>query len=245
MVSRSGIVTLAVVILLLPFIASAEKIVFVTEDVDNPPSFYEENGQLVGTVTDCIREVCGRLGIVPEFGRFPWKRTLRNVRIGEADAIFPLFHNEERTEFLYYPNEPLGTVKMVIFARKGSGMKMTGVTDLKGKSVAVIAGYSYGNPEFDKYEGAKKVDCDTYADQLRILDRGRVDLAATDEDQFVFSAKKLGFGDKFERVYLISESPWYAAFSKKSSGTERKDSGREVRQSHSPTEGRRRYSADN
>ncbi len=216
--SKVCIVTLAVIILLVPFMASAEEIVFATDITDSPPGFYYENGQHIGILTDIVREACNRIGIVPGFKRFPWKRAVKSVQTGETDGIFAVFRNEERTGFLYYPDEPLGTVKVFIFARKGTGMKVTAVTDLKGKSVAVNSGYLYGNPEFDKYEGAKKVECHTCTDQVRLLDKGRVDFVVTDEDAFLFTAKKLGLKDKFERVYFISESPWYAAFSQKALG---------------------------
>ena len=84
MIRKACIITLAVVILLVPFMASAGEMVFATDSTDSPPGFYEENGQQVGILTDIVREVCNRIGVVPNFRRFPWKRAIRSVRDGET-----------------------------------------------------------------------------------------------------------------------------------------------------------------
>jgi len=200
-------------IMLLPVSVLAEKVVFVSPE-NIPPKIYKESGQLMGTYVDIIREVCKRLDIDPEFRLYPWKRAVKNVKEGRADAIFPPFQTEKRTEFLYFPSEPMTATRTVIFARKESGVKISGLDDLRGKIVSVVAGYSY-SPEFDRLGELKKKECYIGVEQqVRTLHKGRMDVAVAAERPFRFFAKKLGLGEFFKVVFVLSEENSYVAFSK-------------------------------
>ncbi len=202
---------LAMFCLFFPAQVLAEKVVFVTLE-NLPPKVYKENGQLTGTYVDIIYEVCKRLNIEPEFRLISWERAIRDVKVGDADAIFPPVFNEERAEFLYFPSEPMTTKKNIIFARKGSDIKAKGLGDLKDKIIGVN-NYSYG-ANFDNYHGLTKQYYTDIKELVQILNIGRIDVAVAAEEPFRFFAKQLGFADKFEAVYTISEEASYVAFSK-------------------------------
>ncbi len=197
----------------MPISVFAEKMSFVTAGM-SPPLVYKDNNRLTGMDLDVIAEFCKENGIRPEFKAFPWKRALANVKKGEADGIFTLFRTKKREEFLYYPSIPINIVRTTIWARKGSGVKIRELADLKGKSLGVIAGYKYG-PQFDNFKGLNKSFCDTKEQMIKMLDKGRFDLAVDSEKCFKFMCKKTGLEqNKFEAVYLITENPVYFALSK-------------------------------
>lgn len=129
------LVTLIVVGLFFsPVGALAEKLVFVTTDW--PPYIMSKDGKLTGLDTEIVLELCKRLGFEADIQKVPWKRALKYVKEGVADAIFTPRRTEERAEFLYYPSEPLHIERTAIFAEKGSGMNISRINDLKGKAIA-------------------------------------------------------------------------------------------------------------
>jgi polar amino acid transport system substrate-binding protein len=197
-------------LLFLPGIALAEKVLFVSTDW--PPYVMSENGKPSGIDTEIVLELCKRLGIEADIQVLPWKRALKNVEKGEADAIFAVRHNEERAAFLYYPSEPLNIEKTVIIAGKGSGIKVTGLDDLKGKSVGTVRGYTY-DPKFDTHKEIEKIDCNDDAELVKVFTKGRVPLAAScDEITLKYLCKKAGV--ETETVYVLNETPSYIGFSK-------------------------------
>lgn len=204
------------VLLFLPLNVSAEKMVFGMVD-DFPPYQYTEAEKPCGADADIVSEVCIRLGIEPEFQVMPWKRVLKNAEDGDISAVLALLFKEERTKVLYYTKEPIHINRDSVIALKGSGMKISGLDDLKGKKVGVMSGYSYG-PDFDNYKELNKILCDDHKSLIRILDAGRIDAAVAAETPFMFNSKKMGFKDRFETVYVISENPAYTGFSQKSCG---------------------------
>lgn len=198
-------------LLLFPLTASAEKVIFVTEDY--PPYVYEENGRATGFDSDTIREVCKRLGIEPKFRFLPWKRALSQVKRGTAHAIYSLMRTDERSEFLYYPSEILCVDKNVIFGRKGSGIKVLCLDDLKEITLGVVVEYSYG-PTFDEFKGLTKEYCRNTEILLRKLNAKRMSVAIANEYVAKHLLKKMELKNRFEVLFKVSEDPMYVAFSK-------------------------------
>jgi polar amino acid transport system substrate-binding protein len=209
---RKLLTALMMFVLLLPVSATAEKIIIAGLGTF-PPYQYEENGQMVGTDPDTAREVCKRLGIEAEFQIMPWKRILVSAEKGLVTAVVALLHTEERTQFLYYTDETIHVQKNVIMASKEKGIKINTLDDLKDKTVGVVREFSYGS-EFDSRQGLKKEICDDQKEVVRMLDKGRIDVAATSERPFRFMCKEVGVQDHFEVVYVLSENPTYMGFSK-------------------------------
>ncbi|MFZ5569417.1 MAG: substrate-binding periplasmic protein [Thermodesulfobacteriota bacterium] len=201
--------------LLLPVIAWAEKVVFVSEDY--PPYEYMENGKVVGFDADIIREVCSRIGVEADFKQWPWKRAMVKVKDGSVDAIFSLFRTPEREEFLIFPAEPLSSEKNVVIVRKGSPLKLTRLDDLKGKTVGVVVEYSYG-AEFDNFSGIEKEVCKSTENMLQKLDAKRMDIAVINEHVMRYLSRKLGLQDRFDIQFVLNEDPMYVGFSKAKGG---------------------------
>ncbi|MDM8551177.1 transporter substrate-binding domain-containing protein, partial [Desulfobacterales bacterium HSG2] len=104
-----------------------------------------------------------------------------------------------------------------IIARKGSGIKAAGLDDLKDKTFAVVRDYSYG-AEFDRYQGLKRLVCNTDRALLKVFYKGRTDLGVGEIRNLEWLRKDLGFEDSFETVLVLSEVPDYMTFSKKALG---------------------------
>ncbi len=197
----------------MPINAMAENMLFVSGAI-SPPMVYQVGKKIVGSDVDIVIEICKRMGIEPKFEAYPWKRALMMVENGEADGIFSLLRSEDRDKFLFYPDETINSVRTMVIARKGGGLKIRSLDDLKGKSVGVIDGHKYG-PEFDNYQGLKKFLCKNKEELISMLDRERVDVILDSEAPFNFMTIEMKIQDKFETLYLVQENPIYLAFSKK------------------------------
>ena len=223
---RKLLTTLAIIVLLpvSSAVFSAEKLVFVTSQWW-PPYKFVENGQIIGAHVDTLREVCKRLGYEVEIQLLPWARALQYATQGydvqgkQVDGIFSFLKTEERTQSFYYPIESLGSVKSVLVAPKGSNITVSSLNDLKGKTIGVVRGYSY-TPEFDNDKTLAKQVAKDNTQLLNMLFKKRTDLVAGEEEPLKFVAKQLG--QEIETLYVLSESPYYTAFSKKALGDERK-----------------------
>ncbi|MDM8551598.1 transporter substrate-binding domain-containing protein [Desulfobacterales bacterium HSG2] len=180
-----------------------------------PPYSFTKDQKATGIIIDSMNEVCKRLNIAPEFQSLPWKRCLKYMREGKVDALLSPIFTKERTEFMYYPSEPVNIEKTVFLTWKGSGMKVNGLDDLKGKLIGVVRGYSYG-PEFDNCPGLKKFDCNDDEQLIKILAKKRVGIAVGEEGALRFIAKQTGV--PVEVIYVLNETPGYIGISKKALG---------------------------
>lgn len=167
-------------------------------------------------MVEIVAEMSKRLKIEPEILVLPFKRALKYAETGKGDAIFAIRHTEERAKFAIYPTESIMLERTIIVARKGSGIKITKVDDLKDKYVGVVRGYAY-DPEFDKHPGIIKVVSNTDDNILRMLAFKRMDLAAiADEGNLRYISEK--YNIEFEILYVLNEIPSYIAISKKAKG---------------------------
>jgi len=202
---------LVLALLLVPAILQAEELLFVCELY--PPYEYIDKGQIQGFEIEVIREACSRMHADPVFRVYPWSRALSMIRKGQADAIFSLFKNSERLRFLYYPAQNISYEHNIIIARQDFDVKISRVSDLKGLSVGVMSGYSYGK-EFDSFDQMRKEVCQDPENLIDKLIAGRMDVAVIND--FVFRDlrrnKKATAGLKI--LCTISTEPLYVAFSK-------------------------------
>lgn len=197
---------------LIPSAVWAEKVVFVGSGA-LPPYVYEENQKLKGINVDVLHEACKRLNIEPEFQIMPAKRYLRDLQEGTADAAVSLTRTKEREEFLAYSAEPINSIRNIIIARKQSNIHVSRPDDLKGKSIGVVSAYSYG-PEFDACQDIKRVVCKDTEEMLRILQKERIELAATQDIVYSYIGKSMGYDNAFKVIHVIGERDFYPVFSK-------------------------------
>ena len=178
-----------------------------------PFQYLKEDGDWTGWNVEVIREVCQQFDMQPEFHPFPWKRALRSVKRGEMDAIFLLYKNPKREEFLHYVPEPMDFTRTVIIAMKENNIKISSLEELKAHDIGVIAAYAYSR-EFDNFKGLKKTQCQYTKQLVKMLYKGRVSLAASAEGEFRAAMKELKFENKHEVIYVLSKRPLHVGFSK-------------------------------
>lgn len=194
--------------------ASADELIFVY-DTWPPHTYQAATGEATGHDITIVREVCHRLELTPVFRHMPWKRAQVEVKAGRAHGLVGLFWTAARAQFLYDTSEPIGTERNVLFTRTDSGLQVTTLDDLRGKTVSVVRGTSYG-PAFDQDSGhIKEWSLDDIM-QLRKLAAKRVDLVALAENVGHYLIAHLGLQGQFVILEypLSAPLPLYVGFSK-------------------------------
>lgn len=193
-----------------------------------PPYQFLDNNEIKGVAYDIVAELFNRAGYTISIEVHPWTKTLDMVKNGEADAVFTIYHTEEREKFLDYTSEILIIQQTAFFKLKDNDIIFDGdFNNLKGLSVATVKGVNYGT-EFEKaaelnifkiYDNA--IDGQ---DSIENLVSRKTDLMVSNVRGARYLAVKLNQSDKIEMLTPVLENiPSYLAFSKYNDYTEIKN----------------------
>lgn len=205
----------------------AEKLTLKAVTLEYAPSaFIDENGQPAGIHVDIAKEAFARMGIKYEISFLPWKRALKLVYEGKADCIIDPAYNEERGKYCYFPKEPSHTDQWCLFKKKGNNIFID--DDLKNIShitIGIVDSYEYGGrlQAALKEKLFKRIDRVAGNLLFKMVLNKRVDIVPGEKSNIFYNAKKAGVIDEIVVVksnktgndLIISNSPTYVAFSKK------------------------------
>jgi len=179
---------------------SGEKII-IGEDEANPPFMYADaSGQATGLYVELTRTALERMGMAPEFQALPWKRVLEASAKGEM-GVAGIYKNDERLKIYDY-SEPLYSERILVYVAKGKAFEFKSVADLKGKTIGVMTGWSYGN-DFDQAKAAGEFTAQEApgdAENLEKLVLGRVDCVLAAEVSAIPVIQEKGYADKVEAL---------------------------------------------
>ncbi|WP_432737145.1 substrate-binding periplasmic protein [Maridesulfovibrio sp. FT414] len=192
--------------------AASGKLTFVTDPF--PPYYYEEDGKTKGIQYELAVLAFQKLRIQFEVKFLPWKRALMTAQARNASGIFGLRKTREREEWLIYPEEPLMTVRTVIFHRAEDKFNYTGIESLKGKKVGITKGYTYGS-EFDRSRLFQKEEVSSLQLNFLKLKAGRIDLVASYRAVGLLALEQMGLDESISfSPNPIQSVPIYLGFTK-------------------------------
>lgn len=153
--------------------AKQEKLVLLIRELRN------DAGDMV-PIRDEIRQLLNyfehQLQIKFEIRRYPWTRLLINARAGEG-IVFGLSKNRERLQ-TYQFSEAIYANYVWLVTRSDATFTYNSMLDLKGKTVGVIRGTSYGD-EFDSQRNVLfqvEEDIGSHGARLKKLINKRMDV---------------------------------------------------------------------
>ena len=196
---------------------AAEKLTILTENL--PPLNYVENGTLVGSSVEIVKEIQQRTGSNEPIEVYPWARAYKMALEEENVILFGMTYTQDRSTLFKWIG-PLATKRDILLARKDAGLSITNLEDAKkverigtlrddvrGKLLEKL-GFTNLEPVSDEQKNAQK------------LALGRIDL---------WAYKKPGFRtvctlaevdpDQFVEVAHLKKSELKIAFSNKTSDT--------------------------
>lgn len=174
-----------------------------------PPYMIENGHQLADGATgygvdiDILREVLRRAGYKHSLRWVPFRRLQLELKeVGSIDVANAFFYGED------YPTEKqilydLGGYS-ILYAAKGKFKKITDVEDLRGLTVGLVRGDSYGK-KFDTLLDGDIFDVEeVQEDKLNFskLMAGRIDLIVINSVVGEFLVKDMGIANKVEPVAL-------------------------------------------
>ena len=127
--------------------ASAEEKITIAIDQGNPPFMFVQKGRPEGIYPVLLNAIFERMDIDVDIIALPWKRALLMGKNGEV-GIGGIYQTAERLKIFDY-SIPIYTECVMLFVRKRKNLSVTDLTDLKGKTIGGLLGWSYGD-ELDR-----------------------------------------------------------------------------------------------
>jgi len=201
------------IIVLMFFVSAAMAQTFTIMTEEYPPYNYTEDGKLTGLSTEVVQAIADRIGHSKEVEVMPWTRAYTLIQKSEGQILFSMTRTEAREELFKWVG-PVAANKWVLFARKGSGIKLASLDE--AKKIGKIGTYKDDAAEsFLKAEGFSNLDSVLNDEQnVPKLTAGRIDLWIVGELQGIYKAKKKGVADQLEKVLDVKDTQLFIAFSK-------------------------------
>lgn len=109
----------------------------------------------------------------------PWARALEETKFARIDVILDAWWSQERSEYFMYSRPYInGPIKFL--KRKGDPFKYSDLSSLKGKSIALVNNYAYGD-EFLNATHYERALVTNFLQAAYMLSLGRVDLTLENE----------------------------------------------------------------
>lgn len=172
-----------------------------------------------GVDIDIAREALHRGGYPGgiEIQWVPWKRVLFMLERGVADFTTTVNYSKDRDRFLRWSMAYRAGVKYHFYTRKGSGLRLQHLDDLRGHSLALSAGFIYPKAVLEMADGRVEYGRDV-GGAVQLVERGRAEVVIVSALAGTWEIRQLGVADSLERQPLehFNAEPTFMAFSKNS-----------------------------
>jgi len=198
-----------------PLAFAGPTVVIGAED-DWAPYSSAKQQRAVGFAVDVVREAYASAGVSVEFKSLPYSRCMAETRAGRLTACFDAVPNSLIRQLYLWPQLPLFSTHMNIYARAGSRQRGLRAHDLEEHLVAVQRDYEYGD-EFDLNTRIRRQLVDKNEYGFRMLLAGRVEYMAAEERiaNALFRSKPEEFDGRFALVGTVARPDLFIAFSKR------------------------------
>jgi polar amino acid transport system substrate-binding protein len=186
-----------------------------------PPFVYAENGHIKGADKDVTEHLLSQLGYQVEWSLMPWRRVLREVEDGSADAILDIAPHPTHLKTYLFTDEPLSSHETMLFYAVDRPLAFQNINDLTGLVIGVSPGYLYNNHRFITSDAFRRETAPTFEANLRKLVRGRVDLVAMSHPVGVYTSRALGINHRVGyHTTPLSHSEFFLVFNRTSTWEE-------------------------
>ncbi|WP_255487341.1 substrate-binding periplasmic protein [Oceanospirillum sediminis] len=116
-----------------------------------PPVSWHHNNQLTGLAPAVTRQLFAELGYQVQLSADSnWKRCLLEVQQGKADIVVAAYRIRSREAYLSFSQQPIVADKVTLFVNRQQPIEYRSPEDLKGKTVGLLLGDSFGE-QFDRF----------------------------------------------------------------------------------------------
>ena len=184
-------------------------VIRVMVDQNKPPfSFIGENGELEGVGIDYLRLLEERLGVTFQLmAEESWTDGLSQAYRHEVDVISMIQKTEERERYLNF-TKPLIKVPSVILARS-SDKSVRSVSNLRGKNVGFVPGYTTYDFFRKRYQGIRFVGVESISRGLKEVASGSLDAMIINLASASYEIERL----KITNLQVVAEAGFDYEFS--------------------------------
>jgi polar amino acid transport system substrate-binding protein len=167
----------------------SNKIVRLSTSVDYSPFSFQKGseksiiGEVIGPGSDSqilqgyswevVRESFHNRGYTIHLTVTPWARALMYMEAQDVDLLFPTAYTKKRAQNYHYSKEEIHRVNLLVYTRKDSLLKWSGLESLHGKPVTIIRGFSAG-PLWNNQSLIDEFPVSTIKQAFGMLDKKRV-----------------------------------------------------------------------
>lgn len=201
---------------LLSVLLQAETFKVYTEQL--PPYNFLENGKVVGSSTELLRDLLEKSGhkvYQDKINLVPWSRGYHEAQNTENTILYSVARTLER-ENLFKWVGPINKLTVGLIAKKSLMAKNLTPACLTNYTIGVMHDTAAESMLLNL--GIKITDLERFSNpqaQLKKLNDGRIDMVAFGVEGLYFMIKDAGFNPAdYETVYVLKEADLYFAFHK-------------------------------
>ncbi len=129
----------------------------------------------------------------------PWARGMEELREKQTEILFPTGKNPTRLEYMQYSDNSVVDVNFLIYKNDDRSIGYDGLRSLKGKPIAVVRGFNYGEA-FNQADYIDKVTVDSIEQGFDVLEEGRVVGFAGYDIPWDYRLRQWDRVDEFEKL---------------------------------------------
>lgn len=184
----------------------------VTEEY--PPVTFMRDGTPSGFVTDMVREIAARQGIPDSIRLTSWKNAYNMALLHPKVVLFSAERTPEREKLFQWVG-PVGQNSAILYARKGSGIRIRSLDDAK-KIAAIATTTNWFTEQYLKREGFKNLlSSPDPRSNVRQLMKGEAQLSVFTDITVPEIVRDAGYGmQDLEPVFTVAQTYFYIAMSR-------------------------------
>jgi len=178
-----------------------------------PPVTFMKDGKVSGFVTDVVREIIARQNIPDKIRLTSWDEAYKTA-LSEPNVVIFSTERTEKRESLFQWVGPVGKNSAIFYAKKGSGIKISGLEEAK-KIAAIATTTDWFTEQYLKSKGfTNLVSSPLPTTNVKQLMSGEVQLSVFTDITVPEIVKKAGYNmDDLEPVFTVSNTYFYIAIS--------------------------------
>ena len=171
-----------------------------------------------GIAWDIVRESYQEMGYEIVLSIYPWERAKNSLEKGSCDVLFPAGINSERLKIYNFSTESVNHSRYCIYVRKNDYLEWKGLESLKGRTIAVVRGFNYGD-KWNDIDYFEKYNVTNVKQGFLMLQSKRVDGFSGYEETWDYILEKMDLVSEFKKFPSFDSSDEYVVSLKVSSNT--------------------------
>ncbi len=171
----------------------------VSNELDWYPYDFNENGNASGYAVDYFKLLAEKIGLRVVFVSASWNELSKKFKSKDIDILYPAVKTKKREEIALFSNDILKIRFSLVTKINSKDIKS--FEDMKGKTIALIRGWSSTKYIKDKYKNIKYIEFDTSTEMLEAVAFGLADGGVED----FFTANYLIKKEMLSNLHIVSK----------------------------------------